>query len=257
MKSNSSVKIENRQIEKNVFEVWKNRGETLAVLLERFRLEENFGTEIPITYAGRLDPMAEGKVLLLVGDARFEKHSYMAQSKTYKFTVLFGVATDTYDVLGKITDFSNREIDENKLIEVVEKIKKTRLPYPMFSSKTIKGKPLFLYARENRGIAEMPMQNGQPQTLEKTKEEIISLGELIKKIVVDIQKVKGDFRQQEIILGWQKLAEGSPNLKLKMVTFTTIVPSGTYIRSIAHYLGEELGIPALAYSIVRTKIGDF
>ena len=33
--------------------------------------------------------------------------------------------------------------------------------------------------------------------------------------------------------------------------------SGTYARSIAHGLGRELGVPALALHILRTKVGDY
>jgi tRNA U55 pseudouridine synthase TruB len=33
--------------------------------------------------------------------------------------------------------------------------------------------------------------------------------------------------------------------------------SGTYVRGIANSLGEKIGIPALAFSIKRTKLGKF
>jgi len=33
--------------------------------------------------------------------------------------------------------------------------------------------------------------------------------------------------------------------------------SGTYARSIAHGLGTELGVPALALHILRTKVGEY
>ena len=46
--------------------VYKNIGETPLEAIERAREEENISTDVPITYAGRLDPMAEGLLLVLV-----------------------------------------------------------------------------------------------------------------------------------------------------------------------------------------------
>src|SRR6185436_12995765 len=55
-----------------------------------------------ISYAGRLDPMADGLLLLLVNEENTQRKLYEALPKTYEFTVLLGVETDTYDILGKI-----------------------------------------------------------------------------------------------------------------------------------------------------------
>ena len=47
---------------------YKNIGETPLECLERIRLEYGKPKDIPMTYAGRLDPMAEGLLIILVGD---------------------------------------------------------------------------------------------------------------------------------------------------------------------------------------------
>src|SRR5688572_29193656 len=62
----------------------------------------HFGSE-KIGFAGRLDPMAEGVLLLLVGDANFEREAYLNLDKTYQFTALLGLETDSYDLLGLLT----------------------------------------------------------------------------------------------------------------------------------------------------------
>ena len=56
-----------------------------------------------IGYAGRLDPMAEGLLLLLVSDENKKRKEYERLPKTYEFEVLLGIETDSYDVLGIIT----------------------------------------------------------------------------------------------------------------------------------------------------------
>src|SRR4051812_15345092 len=57
-----------------------------------------------IAYAGRLDPMAEGLLLLLIGNETKKRKDYEALSKTYEFSILLGISTDTYDLLGKIKE---------------------------------------------------------------------------------------------------------------------------------------------------------
>lgn len=46
-------------------------------------------------------------------------------------------------------------------------------------------------------------------------------------------------------------------IRLPMVTFTVGCSKGTYIRSLAHDIGQELGVGAYLTALRRTKIGDF
>jgi len=52
-------------------------------------------------YAGRLDPMAHGVLVLLVGEENKKREKYEKFVKEYLFQCIFGVATDTYDILGR------------------------------------------------------------------------------------------------------------------------------------------------------------
>ena len=45
--------------------------------------------------------------------------------------------------------------------------------------------------------------------------------------------------------------------ELPLIEFNVTCSSGTYIRSLAHQLGEDLGCGAHLYSLRRTKVGDF
>lgn len=59
---------------------------------------------VPVTYAGRLDPLAEGVLILLIGDECLKKDEYLKLPKEYEVEVLFGFETDTYDVMGLVKE---------------------------------------------------------------------------------------------------------------------------------------------------------
>lgn len=89
---------------KNVLLLEKRVGETPLECLNRFRAAHPEYAEVPMTYAGRLDPMANGLLLVLAGDLVHRKDDFLGLDKEYRATVVFGVSTDTYDGLGKIQD---------------------------------------------------------------------------------------------------------------------------------------------------------
>ena len=216
-----------------------------------------------MTYAGRLDPMASGLLLLLAGEECKKKEKYLALSKEYEFEALFGFATDTYDILGKIIDLpirTNRLIEKSELEKKIkENLKYFRgkflQKYPAYSSRTVKGKPLFAYAREGEEV-EIPEREVEVKKLEFFKLRKISAEKLLQNIEKRITKVGSkDFRQKEILKIWKK------NLRKKeyfyIGKFFMRCGSGAYVRGIANSLGERGQIPALAFSIKRLKIGPF
>jgi tRNA U55 pseudouridine synthase TruB len=86
--------------EPNVFGLYKPAGWTpLQALLELKRVRPELA-DIPLTYAGRLDPMAEGLLLVLGGEKVHEKDTYLGLDKTYTVTALLGIETDSFDLLG-------------------------------------------------------------------------------------------------------------------------------------------------------------
>ncbi len=242
------------QLEEGLFLIYKEAGETPASLVKRFRLEQNISESIPVTYAGRLDPMAQGLVLLLAGPSCKRKDEFLGLDKTYEFEVLFGVATDSFDMLGLITNTEEYLPTEKEILESLEKIKNTKnFPYPPFSSKPVGGKQLFVHAKEGTLPKEMPTLQGEVHSIVLQNTRIISVEEVIKEKIEIIKKVEGDFRQKETIDGWQKFLENNKDKKCLIATFETTVSSGVYIRTLATMFGG----PALAYSIKRLKVGGF
>jgi len=239
----------------------KKEGETPLGALECFRTRHKSYNGLPMTYAGRLDPMASGVLLVLVGEEIKNKEKYLKLDKEYEFSVLFGFATDTYDILGKCV---KQGLAQDLILNLLEKNIKNNLKYfkgkliqkyPMYSSKTVKGKPLFVYARSGENV-EIPEREVSVKNLKFLKLRKINAKKLLENIEKRIAKVGGDFRQKEILKIWKD------NLKNKKENYFIAdlkikCSSGTYVRVVANDLGERMQIPAIAFSIKRTKVGRF
>jgi len=238
----------------------KEMGETPLECMERFRQSQGLDPLLPMTYAGRLDPMAEGVLLVLVGEECKDKNKYLGLDKEYEVEVLFGFATDTYDILGKISSTcptcGKKGIHMSDMWEHLQKFKgKFVQEYPAYSSKTVDGVQLHTLANEGNLPDEMPTKEVEIYDIEMLEEREIDSQTLLEGIKNKIAKVKGDFRQNEIIDLWEQNLQGSDSYKI--VKIKVSCSSGTYMRSLAHNLGRKLGVPALAYSIKRNKIQNF
>ncbi len=119
----------------NVLNVYKPIGLTSLQLVEK--VKQNFPEIQKISYAGRLDPLAHGVILLLVNDETKNCHQYFSLPKTYKFKVLFGISTDTYDFMGSVQKI-NLNMPNDYELSINKFLKKHRgkhiQPYPPYSS---------------------------------------------------------------------------------------------------------------------------
>ena len=62
---------------KKILTLYKKLGETPLECLNRFKKAHSEYEKIPMTYAGRLDPMAEGVLLVLAGDKAKKKRNIL------------------------------------------------------------------------------------------------------------------------------------------------------------------------------------
>lgn len=240
------------------FIVQKFVGETPLKALERFRAEHvEAGVpgfkEVPMAYAGRLDPMASGKLLILVGDDCKKKEKYLDLDKTYEVEILFGIETDSYDILGLAK--LNPPYDENILrdSDLAKYVGKFKQEYPPYSSKTVGGKQLHELARSGNLPKDMPTKDVEIYSIDFVAKRVFAAKDLLHAIDMKIGLVKGDFRQQEILARWNELLSGSDRA-FHVVKVVVSCSSGTYMRSLAQNIGRDLGIGALALSIDRTEI---
>ncbi len=238
----------------------KKEAETPLEVLESFRIKNKKYKDSKMTYAGRLDPMASGLLMILVDKEIKNKEKYLALDKEYEFEILFGFATDTYDILGKIlhsnilTNFGMNELNKKIKSNLKSFMGESMQKYPMYSSKTVKGKALFTYARADKEV-EVPERKIFIKKLKLEKIIQIDNKKLFKNIEKRIKKVKGDFRQKEILEIWKNYLKIENNFYVGK--FVIKCSSGTYVRSIANLLGNKLGVSSLAFSIKRTKIGKY
>jgi len=246
--------------------LYKNLGETPLETITRHKESHPEYKDIPMTYLGRLDPAAEGLLLVLAGNTR-DKEKYLSWDKTYEFEVLWQFETDTYDILGRIIKFDtnfiklnlHRNDALNKFDSLLSKVQKIiKLPYPAYSSRTVLGKPLFMWARENKiEEVDIPEKRIKIFRVEHVHTRNISGEEILSEVERKIALVRGDFRQEEILKDWRNTLEGKEKELFLASFFKADVSSGTYIRSLAHEMGKLLNTCAIAYSIKRTRVGEY
>lgn len=252
-------------LSKNVFEIYKEVGETPLEALERFRASNSELSDKPMTYAGRLDPLAEGVLIILVGDECKDKEKYLNMDKEYEVEIAFGMSTDTYDALGLINtekhkivtgirnSFSGLEVDLTKYVG------KFKQQYPPFSAKTVDGVKLYELAKNGELPDEMPTKEVEIYSIDIINCCAIKSDNLRTRIIQMIDRVKGDFRQFTIktkwceVLGLENPDTNSYSKYFEVLKIRVRCSSGTYMRSLAHRIGEDLGIGAFALGIKRTK----
>ena len=233
----------------------KNIGETPLELIKRLKKDKS-----KLTYAGRLDPMAEGLMILLEGDEVHDKDKYLFLDKEYHLDILLGISTDTYDPLGLITNHRiGLDITTESIRRAIKDHPRDYLQsYPPYSSKPVNGKPLWWWAKNNKiDQVIIPDKKVKLKNIKLKKIHQQPLSVIVKEIVTNIKKVSGDFRQKEIAKKWNSLAKENPTQKLTIISLVISCSSGTYMRSIANQIGQTLGVPTLAKKIKRTKIGDY
>lgn len=246
----------------------KKVGETPLQVTETWRKKHPEMNGVPLAYAGRLDPMASGKLLVLIGEECKRQVEYHHLDKEYQITILFGLASDSGDVLGIIkpgvTKPINTELIKDILLDLEGEI---TLPYPIFSAKTVAGKPLHTWTMEKR-LAEItiPSKTSTIYSLTLDKLQSTDRGQIteaaLNKIsllptVTDPRKALGnDFRRPEVINSWQKFAKiGSNDDQFFLADITCRCSSGTYMRTLAETIAKRAGTTGLAFAIHRSLIG--
>lgn len=108
-------------------------------------------------HGGTLDPLAAGVLIVGIGRGTKQLQKYLACTKSYETTVLFGASTDTYDCTGTIAERAHcahitKTLVETKLEQFRGSI--SQVP-PLYSALKINGKKACEYARNGQ---ELPRQ---------------------------------------------------------------------------------------------------
>lgn len=245
----------------NLHLVYKKLGETPLEAINRFKKDNPEYATVPMTYAGRLDPMAEGLLLLLSGDEVHNKEKYNSLSKTYEVEILWGFETDTFDLLGLVKN-DLQEVLKLEKIEIENELKKSvgkfEQKYPAYSSKPVQGKPLFVWAREGKiDEIEIPSHLVEVIRSEFINRRTVTGVDLLETIKEKVSLVRGDFRQKDILNRWEAKLCTRLQEAFYIDSIILEVSSGFYVRQFINDFATSLRSPAVASNIKRVRVGDF
>jgi len=180
-----------------------------------------------VGHAGTLDPFATGVLVCCIGPATRLVQFLVGLDKEYVATIRLGYATDTQDRTGtQITPIRpSNELSVEDLHRVLNEFTGAQLQTPpMFSAKKVGGERLYRAAREGRSV----------------EREAVNI------TLYSIELLAGEgpmLTDNE---------DGTRDFQVRLRC-----SSGTYVRTIAHDIGEKLGVGAHLTKLRRTEVGHF
>lgn len=217
------------------------------------------GEKGKIAFAGRLDPMAYGLLPIVVNGTRDTASLLESSDKTYQFKVILGLQTDTYDILGLVTNIHEDNIlDELQLQRMVETYSKvTTQEYPPYSSKTVTdertGKKVQLWKLTTEGMqVELPEHDIEIKYIKLLTHTTVSFSHLLMEIILRLESLSPSIhmRQDMISTMWKYHENKMKNRSFQIIECEANVSTGTYIRSIANSMN------GVCYDINRIQYGD-
>jgi len=177
-------------------------------------------------------------------------------------------------VLGRLTPGEATDIPDLKaqLHAITQNLTgDIKLPYPHFSSKTVQGKPLHVWTLEGRlDEIEIPTKASTIYSLElkgietKSREDVATEArnkiDTIPEVTDPSKQLGNDFRRVDVRKDWEGIfSENSLPSHFHIAHFHCIASSGTYMRTLAHLIGQQLSptTPSLAWHIHRSHVGSY
>jgi tRNA pseudouridine55 synthase len=170
-----------------------------------------------VGHAGTLDPLASGLLIVAVGQATRLVEYLVASKKWYEARILLGAVSSTYDREGVIRD-------ETALPDTLNR-QAIESALDGFVGEILQRPPIYSAVKVAGKSAHARARDGQTFELEPRPVTITSL----------------------------RLT----SIDLPTITVEVECSPGTYIRSLAHDLGQALGCGALLDGLIRTRSGSF
>jgi tRNA pseudouridine55 synthase len=180
-----------------------------------------------VGHAGTLDPMASGVLPIFLGNAcrviEYMSEKDDPEAKVYLCKMQLGVVTDTQDGTGEIveavaSDYIYPRIDEIALVLNGFIGMRKQVP-PMYSAVKLNGKRLYQLAREGKTVDESEL-----------KLRMINVNNIM------LTNFDTEYHNVE---------------------FEITCTGGTYVRTICHDVGQELGCGGIMTALRRLKSGPF
>lgn len=174
-----------------------------------------------IGHAGTLDPFATGLLIVAIGRAATKRiDEFKAVSKTYEAAIMLGAVSNTQDRTGTIVELENKK-------EKIKDINRNKIETVLHS---------FLDEQEQLS----PMFSAKKVKGKK-------LYELARK-GIEIERQPHTITLHDIQLN---------DISLPIIRITATVSTGTYIRTLAHDIGQALGVGAYCKELRRISIGEY
>ncbi|MBS1249232.1 MAG: tRNA pseudouridine synthase B [Chloroflexi bacterium] len=168
-------------------------------------------------HTGTLDPRASGVLVVLIGPSVRLSQYLSASDKRYQAIIKFGVATDTYDTEGK-------QVGETRSVDHITE-KEIQALLQSYEGKVQQIPPAHSAVKVDGEKAYEKARRGEEVEIEPREIDVYNLE----------------------LLEWV-----SPE-----VTIDVYASSGTYVRSLANDMGNDLGVGAHLVGLRRTKNGQF
>lgn len=206
----------------SIFNIYKPVGLTsfdcIRIMKNQFR-EQGF-KKIKTGHAGTLDPFADGVLIICTEKDTKIISQIQNQPKEYLAMIKLGYTSDTYDIEGHLVETPNLGVSNHTTQAQINKIIQNN-----FTGEILQMPPIFSAKKINGQRAYQLARNNKSVNLSPKKVLIYK---------IDIIKYEYPFLTLKIECG-----------------------SGTYIRSIAHDLGQILKTGAYCHALTRTRVGKY
>lgn len=246
----------------NILLIDKPAGMTSHDVVDKVRITSG---EKKVGHTGTLDPAVTGLLIVLVGrEATKRQAEFLHLDKIYEAEIVFGAISDTYDREGEIqvSGIKYLVLSIERIQEILKKHfmgEIEQIP-PIYSAIKVKGRKLYEYARKGQKVEIKPRKVniydikilGYSSHPEETKDLVNSRAKRDSCATARRRHIL--WRRTTKAKGgtWSQAQNDLPTLNLRIHC-----SSGTYIRSIAHDLGQALGCGGYLNNLRRVKIGDF
>ncbi|MDO4540530.1 MAG: tRNA pseudouridine(55) synthase TruB [Syntrophomonadaceae bacterium] len=171
-------------------------------------------------HAGTLDPMATGVLPIAMGKATRLLEYVSTEPKVYQADMLLGLTSDTQDIWGELNDSGHYEYETGRIGDCLAAWRgEQKQLSPMYSARHYKGQRLYKLARQGIEVE----REARPVTIYR----------------LELKESARD-------------AQGRPWLTLEISC-----SGGTYVRTLCHDIGQDLGTGAVMSSLCRLQSGVF
>jgi tRNA pseudouridine(55) synthase len=248
-----------------IFKINKPYGITSSQFALELKRNEGYKN---ICFAGRLDPLACGTMLILTDEDVKSVSNYLSNDKIYSFKLILGISTISHDPMSDITKLQDMQEYKyifnikNNLEEFIKQYKTQEFPF--VSSKTIKHngvrKPLWWFYKNGVKREEiiLPVKNITMYDYKLTDIKIMKCNELYNQFIDRISMITNDKLKSDLLIDkWidvYKTMLEDDNMTFIQIDMTVSVSSGFYIRKFCEDFGNYINVPCIAFDITRDDI---